>query len=84
MANNLYDLLFSPLGREWCMYYLVMQFFFFASFLLTLFYAALSVSRAKTFTVAGFWKNSVLPVTSTFFMYLVTRLMYSICVGALH
>ena len=82
--KKFHDLFFSPLGKEWCLYYYVLLVIAFLGFLITLVSAFISVFGAKKFTATGFLKNSFGPVLTSLIVYFLSRLTYSICVGALH
>jgi hypothetical protein len=82
--RNLFDMFFSPLGKEWCLYYLFFLVIAFITMIIAVITAVMSVFTAKKFTLLGFFKNSVVPVLQSIVAYFIMRLGYSICVGALH
>lgn len=82
--NNLVDFLFSPLGKEWCLYYFILLVITFVVFLISLVTSIGSLFTAKRLTFVGFFKNTFVPILTNFVLYLIARLSYSICVGALH
>jgi uncharacterized membrane protein YuzA (DUF378 family) len=55
----------------------------FLGFLMALITSVTSLIGAKKFTLMGFFKNTILPVLTSFVVYLLSRLAYSICDGAL-
>ena len=81
--QDLQKLFFSPLGKEWCLYYYVLLVIAFISLMITFFTAIMSIFSAKKLTFVGFFKNSLAPTLTSFVVYLLARLGYSICVGAL-
>ena len=81
--NKFLDTFFSPLGREWCLYYYILMIIAFLGFLMSAVTAVSSLLGAKKFTITGFFKNTFLPVLTSFVVYLLSRLAYSICDGAL-
>ena len=78
------DLFFSPLGKEWCLYYYILLVIAFIGLAITVVTAVLSVLNAKKFTVSGFFKNTFGPILTSTIVYFLSRLTYSICAGALH
>lgn len=81
--NNLDEILFSPLGKEWCLYYYFLLIFAFLTFLITCVTSVMSLTNATKFTFSGLWSNTIAPVLYTFVLYFIARLGYSICIGAL-
>ena len=81
--NKFMEMFFTPLGREWCLYYYILMVIAFLGFLMTCVTGVVSLVGSKKFTVSGFFKNSFLPVLTSFVVYLLSRLAYSICEGAL-
>jgi hypothetical protein len=82
--KRFHDLFFSPLGKEWCLYYYILLVIAFLGFVMTVFAALSSVFSAKKFTAAGFVKNTLAPILTSLIVYFLSRLTYSICAGALH
>jgi hypothetical protein len=78
------DLFFSPLGKEWCLYYYILLVLAFIGLVVTLVSAIVSLVGAKKFTATGFFKNTFGPILTSTIVYFLSRLTYSICVGALH
>lgn len=81
--NKFLDTFFGPLGREWCLYYYILMIIAFLGFLMTVATSVSSLFATKNFTLTGFFKNSFLPMLTSFVVYLLSRLAYSICEGAL-
>lgn len=82
--QKFHDFFFSPLGKDWCIYYYILLVISFIGFIMALVTSIMSLFGAKKFTALGFAKNTFLPIFSSFIMYFLSRLAYSICVGALH
>ena len=81
--NSLMNAFFGPLGKQYCIFYFYAQVIAFTWFFVTLVNSIVSAHRAKRFTMLGFMKHSAMPVFVAFFSYIMSRVMYSICVGAL-
>lgn len=84
IMQNLQDLFFSPLGKEWCLYYFILLVFSLIALVITVITSIMSIFSAKKLTVNGFFKNTIVPILSSLIIYFLSRLAYSICVGALH
>ena len=82
--NNLQDVLFSPLGKEWCLYYFILLVITFLALLMSIVTSIGSLFMAKKFTFVGLFKNTIMPIVTNLIVYLLARLAYSICAGALH
>ena len=82
--GNFVDTFLSPLGKEWCMYYFLLLIFAFVGLLITIITSLMSLFTAKKFTFLGFWNKSLFPVMVSLVAYFLSRLVYSICVGALN
>jgi hypothetical protein len=82
--KNIQDLLFAPLGKEWCVWYFILLVIAFIGFVMTTITSIASIFTAKKFTLVGLFKNSLMPILASFIYYFLARLGYSICVGALH
>jgi hypothetical protein len=82
--KRFHDLFFSPLGKEWCLYSYILLVIAFLGLVITVVSSLLSVFGAKKFTVTGFVKNTFGPILTSLIVYFLSRLTYSICVGALH
>lgn len=86
--KNFNELMFSPLSRDWCMYYYILMIWGSIGFLASI----VGVLSALTYalTTTGFNKISVVGAVSSLsilisssLLYFVNRLMYSMCVGSL-
>jgi hypothetical protein len=82
--KRFHDLFFSPLGKEWCLYYYILLVFAFIGLVITLVSGLMSLFGAKKLTTAGFIKNTFGPILTSLLIYFLSRLTYSICTGALH
>lgn len=76
------DRFFSPLGKEWCMYYYVILVFVFIFFILSIISAVIGLFNIKKL---GFNEVYLLlvPVIMNLVLYLQSRIIYSICVSSL-
>lgn len=81
--KKFHDLFFSPLGKEWCLYYYILLVLAFIGLVITVVSAIMSLFDAKKFTAAGFLKNTFGPILTSLIIYFLSRLTYSICAGAL-
>ena len=71
--------LFSPVGKEWCMYFYflsVFAFVFFAIAVLSLF----RIIHERTAKLDG--STSFLMIFQPFLLYFVNRIFYSMCVNS--
>ena len=76
--SDLYNQLFSPLGKEWCAYFLYLMYFSFAALVLTVLASVYDMLQKKSkFTTSHY----VFSIINAGVMYFVNRLMYSICVN---
>jgi hypothetical protein len=82
--KNFHDMFFGPLGKEWCLYYYILLVFAFIGLVMTIFSAVVSLVNAKKLTMSGFLKNSIVPVITSTILYFLARMIYSICINALH
>lgn len=73
---------FSPLGKEWCLYYFFILVFVFIVSLLAVIASVIEVInlKKKTFTSVLF---TLLPILTYAILYFQSRLIYSMCVGSL-
>ena len=80
--GSLNDRFFSPLGKEWCMYYYVILVFVFIFFILSIISAVIGLFNIKKL---GFNEVYLLcvPVIMNLVLYLQSRIIYSICVSSL-
>ena len=80
--SDLTDRFFSPLGKEWCMYYFAILVFVFIFFILSIISAVIGLLNLKNFTFNEIYLLSV-PVIMNLVLYLQSRIIYSICVSSL-
>lgn len=73
---------FSPLGKEWCLYYFFVLVFVFIVSILAVFASLLEVINLKKKTFSSVLMT-LLPIVTYAILYFQSRLIYSICVGAL-
>jgi hypothetical protein len=69
--------LFSPLGKEYCAYFYYVSVLAFFMFLLTLYHVLVKLLKGKIDILA-----SIITVGSAFLMYIVNRLLHTMCVGS--
>ena len=81
--QKLEELLFSPLSKKWCSFYYFIMLFSYIGFVFVVISSIYSLFLIKKFKFNQFLLLTVLPILNSFFMYLISRLGYSICVGAL-
>ena len=76
--SELYNQLFSPLGKEWCAYFLYLMYFSFAALVITVLASIYDILQKKPkFGVSQY----LFSIINAGVMYFVNRLMYSICVN---
>ena len=76
------DMLFSPLTREYCLYYYGFSVFFYVLFVFVSVFSLYSLITKK-FSF-GLLLNLFMSCFTYFLAYFVSRLSYSMCVGSLH
>jgi len=79
---NMLDMLFSPLTREYCLYYYGFSVFFYISFVFVTLFSLYSLFTKK-FSL-GLLLSLFIGCFTYFLAYFVSRLSYSMCVGSLH
>ena len=74
------DYLFSPLGKEWCMYFYFLSVLAYVSFVVAVVFVIFSlVKKGRNMTfLTGFTV-----IFHQFLLYFVNRMFYSICVNSL-
>jgi uncharacterized YccA/Bax inhibitor family protein len=80
--NNFVDLVFSPLGKEWCFFYFIILVMTFIALVGAIFVAIVSLFNVKKFTFAAIYAILI----GVFFgaiTYIQSRLIYSICLASL-
>ena len=80
--NNFVDLVFSPLGKEWCLFYFVFLVITFIAFVSAIFVGIVSIFNVKKFTFAAIYAI-LLGIFFSAITYIQSRLIYSVCIGAL-
>ena len=81
--QKLEELLFSPLSKKWCSFYYFLMLFSYVGFVIVFFTSIYSLFLIKKFKFSQFLLLTVFPILNSFVMYLISRLGYSICLGAL-
>lgn len=76
--SDLYNQFFSPLGKEWCAYFLYLMYFSFAGLVMTILACGYNMLQKKPKFTAT---QCVFSIMNAGVMYFVNRLMYSICVN---
>tara|TARA_Y100000816_G_C26017020_1_gene531941 strand:+ start:681 stop:923 length:243 start_codon:yes stop_codon:yes gene_type:complete len=79
--GSMYDMFFSPLGEEYCLIYLAGVIFTFVGLILVILGSLFSIISGKDKLQATF--KSIVAIAYAFFMYILSRLAYSICKKAL-
>jgi|TARA_B110000483_G_C17656780_1_gene336491 hypothetical protein len=75
MSGNLEQTLFSPMGREYCVYFFWLTIIAFIFFIVAVIDVLLSISKGK----GSLWR-SVVSLIFPFLVYFNNRLLYSMCV----
>ena len=75
MSGYLEQTLFSPMGREYCVYFLLLTVIAFVFFAIAVFDVAITISKGK-----GNIFRSLLSLIFPFLIYFNNRLLYSMCV----
>jgi len=73
---------FSPLGKEWCLYYFFILVFVFIVSLLAVIASLIEVINLKKKTFSSVLMT-LLPILTYAILYFQSRLIYSMCVGSL-
>lgn len=76
--SDLYNQLFSPLGKEWCSYFLYLMYFSFVALVMTVLASVYDILQKRPKFNASHYVFSIM---NAGVMYFVNRLMYSICVN---
>ena len=74
--------LFSPLGKEWCLYYFFILVFVFIVSLIAVFSSLMEVINLKKKTFSSIIV-ALLPIVTYAILYFQSRLIYSMCLGSL-
>ena len=80
--SDLTDRFFSPLGKEWCIYYFVILVFIFIVLVLSIVSAVIGLFSLKKFNFTEIYLLCI-PVVMNLILYLQSRIIYSICVSSL-
>jgi hypothetical protein len=80
--GDLMNTLFSPLGKEWCLYYFFILVFVFIVSLIAVFSSLMEVINLKKKTFSSIIVT-LLPIVTYAILYFQSRLIYSICLGSL-
>jgi hypothetical protein len=73
---------FSPLGKEWCLYYFFVLVFVFIISLLAVIASLIEVINLKKKSFSSVLMT-LLPILTYAILYFQSRLIYSMCVGSL-
>ena len=76
--SDLYNQLFSPLGKEWCAYFLYLMYFSFITFILVILASIYDMLQKRPKFRMPHYLFSIM---NAGVMYFINRLMYSICVN---
>jgi hypothetical protein len=80
--DSLMNTFFSPLGKEWCLYYFFILVFVFIVSLLAVIASLIEVINLKKKTFSSVLMT-LLPILTYAILYFQSRLIYSMCVGSL-
>jgi hypothetical protein len=80
--SDLTDRFFSPLGKEWCIYYFAILVFVFIFFVLSIISAVIGLFNLKKIGFNEIYLLCV-PIVMNLILYLQSRIIYSICVSSL-
>ena len=80
--SDLTDRFFSPLGKEWCIYYFAILVFVFIFFVLSIISAVIGLFNLKKISFNEIYLLCV-PIVMNLILYLQSRIIYSICVSSL-
>uniref|UniRef100_A0A6C0DHL8 Uncharacterized protein n=1 Tax=viral metagenome TaxID=1070528 RepID=A0A6C0DHL8_9ZZZZ len=80
--DSLMNTFFSPLGKEWCLYYFFVLVFVFIISLLAVIASLIEVINLKKKTFSSVLMT-LLPILTYAILYFQSRLIYSMCVGSL-
>lgn len=80
---DLMDRFFGPLGKEYCMYFYILTVFFGVMFFFSLLSLGMYILMNLRKMTIQFILNSAFGLVNGFLLYMVNRLMYSVCFKAL-
>jgi len=73
---------FSPLGKEWCLYYFVILVFVFLFLVASVLTAIFALFNIKKFSFAQIYLL-LIPVITNVILYYQSRIIYSMCLNSL-
>lgn len=76
------NLFFSPLGKEWCLYYFFILVFVFLAYLFVILASLIHLFNLKKITFTSVFM-ALLPIVTYAIMYFQSRIIYSMCLGSL-
>ena len=76
--NSLYDLFFSPVGKEYCLYFRIVMYLTFLGLVITTVTALCHLWQSKN---KHYGLPHLIAILQTFLSYFVTRLLYSMCLN---
>jgi hypothetical protein len=74
--------LFGPLSKNYCIYFYGMSILFFIFFVMSVVHIASHIFRRSSKLDSKFYANSVAVVFYTLLVYLLNRLMYTMCMNS--
>jgi ABC-type Na+ efflux pump permease subunit len=83
--SDIMDILFGPLGRQYCIYFYIMSIFSFLGYILALIYIFFKiVKEPKKLLSFEFMFKSVSIIFYTLLPYFVERLLYTMCINSVN
>lgn len=76
------NMFFSPLGKEWCLYYFFILVFVFLAFLFVILGCLMNLFNLKKINFSSVFM-ALLPMVTYAILYFQSRLIYSMCLGSL-
>jgi len=73
---------FSPLGKEWCMYYFVILVFVFLFLIGSIITSIVALFHIKKFSFSQIYLL-LIPVITNVILYYQSRIIYSMCLNSL-
>ena len=74
--------LFGPLSKNYCIYFYGMSILFFIFFIMAVFRIAMKLFKGSSKLDSNFYVNSVAVLFYTLLVYLLNRLMYTMCINS--
>lgn len=84
LFSDLFNNLFGPLGKGYCIYFYALSIIFFVTFATTLVAIIMMLIQKPKTIDSKFVFKSALIVLYTLIPYLVNRLLYTMCVNSVH